>query len=108
MRRQQGTEGGGTKKGRACPPHADIKMGGGGDPDQQRAPTTQDQQEGKEGERQIGQRGGDGAPPLAGGRGVPSEQARDIVNIIVKYLPGGVPHSGQTPATRTIQHSQQT
>ena len=44
-----------------------------------------------------------GAPSPLGGRGAPEEQARAIVARIISTPPGGVPHSGQTPALQQAQ-----
>ena len=49
------------------------------------------------GDSQGGTRVGVGAPTPLGGRGTPEDQARAIVARIINFLPGGGPHSGQTP-----------
>ena len=48
----------------------------------------------------MGGRCGGGAPSQAREGGAPKEQARVLVNVIIKYSPGGSPNSGKVLSKR--------
>ena len=61
---------------------------GGENPEQRPTVTSRRGREGPNMEIWTGRGSGNGAPPPAGGRGIPEDQARDIVNDIINTLRG--------------------